>query len=34
MKKLNQSESEKFIKIIIKTNHLTKMQQVPLTLTV
>jgi len=26
---LTQSESEKFIKDFIKTNHLTKMQQVP-----
>lgn len=29
---LNQSESEKFIKDFIKTNHLTKMQQEPLAL--
>ena len=29
---LTQSESEKFIKNFIKTNHLTKMQQEPLAL--
>lgn len=29
---LTQSESEKFIKNFIKTNHLTKMQQEPLSL--
>ena len=31
---LTQSESEKFIKNVIKTNHLTKVQQEPLALAV